>query len=208
VDYDARSQKGICDMSIVNLVSGGLDSTLIGVMLKEEGLQAFPLFVDYGQLCAQREWNACLAVHSNFLLPKPERIDLSGYGRLIVSGLTSSAKDVKADAFTPGRNLLFLLVGAAYAFQVGAKAVAIGLLSEQFSLFPDQRRTFIESAEKTIQSALSNEIRVTTPLFEFSKVDVLALATQRRITGTYSCHKGMDKPCGYCISCLELAGTN
>lgn len=195
-------------MSIVNLVSGGLDSTLIGVMLKEEGLQTYPLFVDYGQLCAQREWNACLAVHSKLELPKPECVDLSGYGKLILSGLTSDTKDVKADAFTPGRNLLFLLVGAAYAFQIGAKAVAIGLLSEQFSLFHDQRLTFIESAEKAIQNALSREIQVTTPLFEFNKVDVVALATQRGITGTYSCHKGTDKPCGYCISCLELVETN
>ena len=88
-------------MSIVNLVSGGLDSTLIGVMLKEEGLQTYPLFVDYGQLCAQREWNACLAVHSKLELPKPECVDLSGYGKLILSGLTSGTKDVKADAFTP-----------------------------------------------------------------------------------------------------------
>jgi 7-cyano-7-deazaguanine synthase len=177
-------------------------------MLKEEGLQTYPLFVDYGQLCAQREWNACLSVHSKFELQKPERIDLSGYGKLILSGLISGTKDIQADAFTPGRNLLFLVVGAAYAFQVGAKAVAIGLLSEQFSLFPDQRQAFIESAGKTIQSALSREIRVTTPLFEFSKVDVLALATQRGVTGTYSCHKGLDKPCGYCISCLELAEIN
>lgn len=195
-------------MSIVNLVSGGLDSTLIGVMLKEEGIQAYPLFVDYGQLCAEREWIACLAVHRRFELPNPKRIDLSGFGKLIISGLTSFTKDVKIDAFTPGRNLLFFVVGAAYAFQVGAKAVATGLLNEQFSLFPDQRRNFIELAEKTIQSALGREIRVITPLFEFSKADVLSLAAQRGIIGTYSCHKGKRKPCGRCISCLELAGIN
>lgn len=195
-------------MSIVNLVSGGVDSTLIGVMMKEERICSYPLFVDYGQLCAQREWAACLDVHSKFGLPKPQRLDISGFGELIISGLTSSAKDVKIDAFTPGRNLLFLLVGAAYAFQSGANAVAIGLLSEQFSLFPDQKRNFIESAAKAIQSALGKEIKVTTPLFEFSKADVIELASRRGITGTYSCHKGSAKPCGYCISCLEFAGTN
>jgi 7-cyano-7-deazaguanine synthase len=177
-------------------------------MMKEEGICSYPLFVDYGQLCAQREWAACLAVHTKFGLPKPERIDISGFGKLIISGLTSSTKDVNVDAFTPGRNLLFLLVGAAYAFQLGANAVAIGLLSEQFSLFPDQKRTFIESAAKAIQSAMGKEIKVTTPLFEFSKGDVLELALRRGITGTYSCHKGTDKPCGYCISCLESTGTN
>ena len=62
-------------------------------------------------------------------------MDVSDFGRVIYSGLTSSDKDIKAEAFTLGRNLLFLLMGGAYAFQVGAEAVAIGLLAERFSLF-------------------------------------------------------------------------
>ena len=43
-------------MSFVNLVSGGLDSTLVGVMAKEEGVEHFPLFIDYGQRAARKEW--------------------------------------------------------------------------------------------------------------------------------------------------------
>ncbi|HNZ32378.1 MAG TPA: 7-cyano-7-deazaguanine synthase [Smithellaceae bacterium] len=195
-------------MSIVNLVSGGLDSTLISVMLKEEGIQTYPLFVNYGQICAQREWNACLAVHQSLKLPPPKCIDISGYGKLIISGLTNKEKDVKSDAFTPGRNLLFLIVGAAYAFQIGANAVAIGLLSEQFSLFPDQKLTFIKAAENAVQVALNRTIRILTPLFEFNKIDVVELASKRGISGTYSCHKGTEIPCGYCVSCLELIGLN
>lgn len=191
-------------MGIVNLVSGGLDSTLVGVMLKEESIQAYPLFIDYGQRAAEREWTACLAVHNKFELPQPRRVDLSGYGKLIISGLTSESKDVKAEAFTPGRNFLFILVGAAYAYQAGANAVSIGLLSEQYSLFPDQRKNFVEAAEQTIRLALNKEINVATPLFEFSKADVVALAKQRGITDTYSCHEGKEKPCGHCISCLEV----
>jgi len=35
-------------VSLVNLVSGGLDSTLVGVMTREEGLGVHPLFIDYG----------------------------------------------------------------------------------------------------------------------------------------------------------------
>ena len=51
---------------------------------------------------------------------------------------------------------------------------------------------------------MNKEINVATPLFEFSKADVLALAKQRGITDTYSCHEGKEKPCGRCISCLEV----
>jgi 7-cyano-7-deazaguanine synthase len=191
-------------LSIVNLVSGGLDSTLIGVMSKEEGIHVHPLFIDYGQRAVGCEWAACIAVHEKFSLPKPVRVDLSGFGKLIVTGLTSDTKDVEKDAFTPGRNLLFILVGAAYAFQVNATSVSIGLLSEQYSLFPDQRRSFIEQVEKTVEYALGRKIRVLTPLFDFSKAEVLALAAKRGISGTYSCHLGAEVPCGHCVSCAEV----
>lgn len=191
-------------MSIVNLVSGGLDSTLVGVMSHEEGLAVYPLFIDYGQRARQKEWDTCQRVHAQFGLPAPIRMDLSGFGRVILSGLTSDDMDVKDDAFTPGRNLLFLLMGSAYAYQTGASAVSIGLLAERFSLFPDQRAEFIDQAERAIEIALGRRIRVVTPLAEFSKADVVKLAQEKGITGTYSCHAGSSQPCGQCISCLEF----
>ncbi len=132
---------------MVNLVSGGLDSTLVGVLAREKGLDAHPLFIDYGQRAAKMEWDTCQRVHAQLELPTPVRMELSGFGRVIHSGLTSDQMDVKEDAFTPGRNLLFLLAGSAYAYQVDASRVSIGLLDERFSLFPDQRSEFIEHAE-------------------------------------------------------------
>lgn len=51
-------------MSLVNLVSGGLDSTLIGVMAREEGVEVYPLFIDYGQRAARKEWDTCQRVHA------------------------------------------------------------------------------------------------------------------------------------------------
>lgn len=174
-------------------------------MAHEEGIQVHPLFIDYGQRAAQREWQTCKLVHEKLSLSQPTRMDLAGFGKVILSGLTSSEKDIKDDAFTPGRNLLFLLMGSSYAFQVGAQAVAIGLLSERFSLFPDQRSTFIEKAELAIEAALGRTMRMVTPLAEFSKADVINLAQEKGINGTYSCHAGIDPPCGKCISCLEFS---
>ncbi len=191
-------------MSFVNLVSGGLDSTLIGVMAKEDHIDHFPLFIDYGQRAAVKEWATCQAVHQQLGLPEPIRMDLSGFGQVIASGLTNADMDVKDNAFTPGRNLLFLLMGGAYAYQVGASSVAIGLLAEQFSLFPDQRQPFLLQAERAIVAAMGRPIKLLTPLIEFGKADVVRLATEKGVVGTYSCHIGDDQPCGHCIACLEF----
>ncbi|MGX5659012.1 7-cyano-7-deazaguanine synthase [Castellaniella ginsengisoli] len=191
-------------MSFVNLVSGGLDSTLVGVMAKESGVAHFPLFIDYGQRAAQREWLTCQAVHQSLRLPVPVRMDLSGFGQVIASGLTREELPVKEEAFTPGRNFLFLLMGSSYAYQVGASSVAIGLLAEQFSIFPDQRRGFLSQAESAISTAMGRDISILTPLMDFGKADVVQLAEAKGISGTYSCHTGNSEPCGRCIACLEF----
>jgi 7-cyano-7-deazaguanine synthase len=176
------------------------------MMIKEEGIELFPLFIDYGQKASKPEWHACQTVHKNLNLPTPVKVDISGFGSLILSGLTSAEKSVKEEAFTPGRNLLFILVGSAYAFQVGANAVSIGLLNEKYSLFPDQAMAFINSAEAAIKLALGKTIKIVVPLSEFSKADVISIAKTYGVTGTYSCHAGTEVFCGECISCLELQG--
>src|SRR5260370_32314534 len=115
-------------MSMVTLVSGGLDSTLVACLARDTGVVQHPLFVDYGQRACSRELAACKRSMARLGLPPPQVADLSGFGSLIRSGLTDPKLRVLEDAFTPGRNMLFLLTAAAYAYQVGGGAISIGLL--------------------------------------------------------------------------------
>jgi len=192
-------------MSIVTLVSGGLDSTLMSLLAQEEGVVLSPLFVDYGQLAAAREWTACTLLHKRHGLPTVTRMDVSGYGRAVPSGITDGTMRVNEDAFLPGRNLLFLLCGAAYAYRVRAEGVAIGLLNPENRLFPDQTDDFLRKAEDVIETAMGRRFRVLAPLIEFTKADVLALAAARGLHDTYSCHAGTSEPCGKCVACIEIA---
>ncbi|WP_028670693.1 7-cyano-7-deazaguanine synthase [Saccharospirillum impatiens] len=191
-------------MSIVTLVSGGLDSTLVARLAKEEGVHQFPLFIDYGQVCRDRELAACRQAMVSLELPDPKVADLSGYGLLIKSGLTDPTLHIVDDAFTPGRNMLFLLTASAYAFQVGADAVSIALLHEDTSIFPDQTSYFLREAERMIAVCMGRNIKVLAPLASYYKSDVVALAKDKGIENTYSCHKGGEQPCGECIACNEF----
>jgi 7-cyano-7-deazaguanine synthase len=191
-------------MSVVTLVSGGLDSTLLAQLAKEEGLRQHPLFIDYGQHARKRELAACRRSMARLCLPEPAVADLSGFGALIRSGLTAPELRVLEDAFTPGRNMLFLLTGAAYAYQQNADAVSIGLLHEDTSLFPDQTSAFLREAESMIARCMGRSICVLAPLSAFHKRDVVALAREKGIEDTYSCHMGGPTPCGACIACNEF----
>lgn len=191
-------------MSLVCLVSGGLDSTVMTVLAVRRRLDVHPVFVDYSQRAAAAEWKACTHLAKRFKLPLPQRIDLRDFGRAVPSGLTTRRLRVKEDAFLPGRNLLFLLVGASIASSINANGVAIGLLREKDSLFPDQTELFLDKAQDIISLAYGRALTIVAPLMTMSKADVIVIAAELGVDGTYSCHTGADVPCGECISCLEF----
>ena len=193
-------------MSIVTLVSGCLDSTVMALLAHDEHIEQHPLFIDYGQLGRDRELSACLGNFKRHHLPLPEVLDLSGYGALLSSGLTDNMKRTFEDAFLPCRNLMFLTVGAAYAYQCRASSVAIGLLNESVSLFQDQTRSFVDDATALLTKSLGRSIKIATPLTAFTKADILGMARELGVTQTYSCHAGTEIPCGTCVACREYIG--
>lgn len=193
-------------MKVVALVSGGLDSTLMTVLSIQQGLEVYPLFVDYGQLAKDKEFQAMQLAFSDLNLPTPKSVDISGFGKLLPCGLTSKDKDIFMDAFLPNRNLMFLLLGASYAYEVSANTVTMGLLHEDTTIFPDQTPSFVEDAERLVSQSLGRDMKFLLPLNHMVKADVVSMAKQHGISKTYSCHSGDDKPCGVCVACKEFEG--
>lgn len=188
-------------MKLVVLSSGGIDSSLMLFMFKKEGHEVLPLHINYGQLAESREWHACERMCNYFSLI-PKKMDISGFGKQISSGLTDSSLDIYKDAFLPTRNLTFVTMGAAYAYSKSCDAVAIGLLANP--IFPDQNKAFIHAAEESISTALGRPMRIIAPLIDLDKRDVLQLARKYKLPNfTYYCHAGTEQPCGKCISCKE-----
>ncbi|MCK5602273.1 7-cyano-7-deazaguanine synthase [Candidatus Pacearchaeota archaeon] len=192
-------------MKGISLVSGGLDSTLMVAFLKEEGFSQLPVFIDYGQLAADIEWKTCKSIFRKLNLPLPIKVNFHEFGGIVKSGITDSSKNMVKEAFLPGRNLLFIVIGGSIAVNRDYDFVSIGLLDETYSLFPDQKQQFIASVEKTLYESFDRKIRVLVPLIEFSKMDAIILAQDLgiNIDDTYYCHKGERMPCGECISCKE-----
>ena len=191
-------------MKVVTLLSGGLDSTLLTYLLNEEDVVQYPLFINYGQLNFEKELNSCKRNCSTIGVPAPQVVDVRGFGKTIESGLTNNQLDVNLDAFLPNRNAIFLLIASSYAYKKQCSHIAIGLLNEEKSIFPDQTRSFLDTMENTLSISLGRSISILSPLMSLTKGDVISLAKTKGVSGTYSCHAGGEEPCGKCISCLEF----
>jgi len=64
----------------------------------------------------------------------------------------------------------------------------------------------LQKTEVAITEMLGLQIAMSAPLMNLGKAAVLALAAEKGVTGTYSCHAGGARPCGRCISCRERSG--
>lgn len=189
-------------MKIVVSSSGGVDSSLVMLLLKADGHEVFPVHVNYGHLAEPREWEACQAICKRLGVSAPVRFSINGT-EAIPSGLVHPELDIEKQAFFPTRNLLFATLASAYAYSIGGRVVALGILANP--IFPDQSVSFFQLAEKCISASLGVELRILTPFITLDKREVLKLARARGLPFeiTYYCHSGKSSPCGICISCKE-----
>lgn len=188
------------------LASGGLDSTVCLKLMQDQGLRPLPLFINYNQLNYIREFASLQRNCERLGISAPLELDFSDLGRNLATGLTDSTKDVVQDAFTPCRNLMFIVAAAAVGCKLGINKIVMGLLSEKTAIFPDQSDEFIRDAEKAISSSLGINFTVILPLRDFIKSEVVELGRRLGVTDFYSCHAGTEIPCGKCIACSEYGG--
>lgn len=165
------------------LFSGGQDSTTCLYWAKQEFERVEAIGFHYGQRHAieleQAERIAAMAA-----VPW-EVVDLRGlFSNSALLGGGSTAGTHPSDpnlpaTFVPGRNLVFLSLAAAVAYNRGITDLVAGVCQTDFSGYPDCRRVFIESLETTLSLALApRDFRIHTPLMYLDKADTFQLAEE------------------------------
>jgi 7-cyano-7-deazaguanine synthase len=152
-------------------------------------------------------------------------VDLSGYGALAESALTSDRAielgvSGLPNTFVPGRNLVFLAVAAAHAWRRGMDVLVGGMCETDYSGYPDCRRGALDAMQQALSLGLDTPISIETPLMQLSKAETWALA--RSLGGealvaiivehTHTCYQG-DRAhrhawgygCGNCPACALRA---
>jgi 7-cyano-7-deazaguanine synthase len=221
--------------SALVLFSGGQDSAacLAWSLARYERVETVGF--DYGQRHAV-EMQARLNVREGMVRVLPQFagrlgpdhvVDLTGYGRIADSALTSE-RAIEMDArglpttFVPGRNLVFLACAAALADRRGLEVLVGGMCETDYSGYPDCRRDTIDAMAHALSLGLDKSVVIETPLMALTKADTWALADDLGgqalvdliVETSHTCYRGDREHrhawgygCGDCPACeLRAAG--
>lgn len=209
----ANIKKAVC------IMSGGMDSTLAAYMMKEEGFEIVGVHFNYDQRTQSKELECFEAICDRLQVKNKYVLDLDFFAKLGASALTDKNIDVPTAGieegvpvtYVPFRNGIFLSMAAAIAEKEGANVIAIGVVEEDSSGYPDCRENYIEAMQKAInlgtKDATNIEIRM--PLVHLKKSEIVEEAVKLDVALelTWSCYKNEDAACGVCDSCrLRLGG--
>ena len=210
----------------VLLLSGGLDSSTVLAIAKDQGYKVHALSFHYGQrhsveLDAVKKIVERNTVEEFKIIP----IDLRAFGG---SALTDDIAVPKQDHFkgvtegvpityVPARNTIFLSFALAYAETIGAFDIFIGANIIDYSNYPDCRPEYLESFEKMANLATKagmttgKSFKIHAPLLSMSKAEIIQTGMKLGVdySITLSCYDPSDKglACGRCDTChLRLKG--
>lgn len=204
----------------VVLLSGGLDSTTVVAIAREQGYDVYALSFDYGQNHkVELEAAAKMARAAGVVKHIVVSVDLRSFGG---SALTSHEPVPKnRDAvqmsegipitYVPARNTVFLSLALAWAETLAATDIFIGVNALDYSGYPDCRPEFIAAFEQMANLATKigtegNLIRIHTPLIAMTKREIvetgLALGVDYGMTVTCYDPDSAGQACGTCDACL------
>ena len=195
------------------LFSGGQDSTTLLFWAKKRFSEVQAITFDYQQR-NKIEVDYAKKIASQLKI-KQVIFPVNTFAALGGSSLTSDnisvevqlSKNKIPNTFVPGRNLVFLVYSAAYAYQKNIQHMITGVNEMDYSGYPDCRDNSIRAIELAIQFGMHRDIQIHTPLMFLSKKQIWKLAYDLSCfdfikNQTLSCYNGIVKGCNACNACI------
>ena len=197
-------------MKVLEIYSGGLDSTILYHHLIAEGHTVRCLNFSYGSKHNERERAAARS-----LVPDLVEVDLD-LSFLKSSLLKASEEAVPEGHYTdetmkstvvPFRNGIMLSYAVGVAENENLDAVAFANHAGDHAIYPDCRREFVEAFGSAAETGTYNHVKLLSPFVAMSKIEIVklgkSLGLEEVMFQTWSCYKGGAVHCGKCGTCVE-----
>ncbi|MGV9251390.1 7-cyano-7-deazaguanine synthase QueC [Streptomyces sp. NPDC003697] len=210
------------DRPAIVLLSGGLDSTTVLAIAKDQGFTPYALSFRYGQRHSiELEAAHRVAQAQGVARHVIADIDLRVFGG---SALTADIEVPKHESlqdtpqsgvpitYVPARNTIFLSFALAFAETVGASDIFTGVTAVDYSGYPDCRPEYMEAfatmANLATRAGVEGTSKITlhSPLIALSKADIvregLRLGVDYSLTSSCYDPDEQGRACGKCETCL------
>lgn len=192
------------------LYSGGLDSSILVSRLVASGLSVSPIYFDSSYFWQKAEMSQADKALRAFDHPSVDplvRLELPladvfpNHWSVNGDGVPSATSDDRA-VDLPGRNTLAIVKAALWCQAEEIQEIALATLGS--SPFADATPNYMTLLGTTLQLGLGREIKVTTPLFDMRKADLMRAEYDFPLGETFSCLAPVDTlHCGRCNKCEE-----
>ena len=205
----------------VVLFSGGIDSTTVMAIAKNERFEIYALSFDYGQRHSVEVEKAKkiapdFGVKEHLILSLA--LDKIGGSALVCREIPvpkrkqiGKAGERIPPTYVPARNTIFLSYALAWSEVLGAEDIFIGVNAIDYSGYPDCRMEYINAFEKMAGLATKAGVeggmhfRIHTPLISLSKAEIIKKGIDLGVDYalSHSCYDPLPdgRACGECESC-------
>jgi len=203
------------------LSSGGLDSTTVMAMARDDGYDLYALSFNYGQrhlfeLEAAKKIAEVFNVKEHLVV----KTDLTRMGGSALTAAIDVPKDRNVQTrtdeipvtYVPARNTIFLSYALAWSEVLKTPHIFMGVNAIDYSGYPDCRPEYVHAFERMANLATragvegTFKIHIHTPLIHMTKADIIRKGTTLGVdySLTHSCYdpNAQGLACGRCDSCL------
>ena len=206
------------------VLSGGQDSTITALFARKECHQLHAITFDYGQKHKIETYSAIkvgklLKFKSHEIIKIPNILKSTSPLVNPKTKLEKYAPSEKLPAgieptFVPARNILFLTIAGNRAVLLGCNLIYTGVCEEDYGGYPDCRKVFIDSMQKSLGLGISGSkkyIKIKTPLMKLTKKESVKIAIKncknmkefnKIFKETHTCYDGVKGGCGKCHACV------
>jgi 7-cyano-7-deazaguanine synthase len=188
----------------VLLFSGGIDSTLAGMVLASEGADLVALSINYpgrpvGEITAARD------ISKSLPLLKTIEVSIDGGGSFTKPEYATT----NLEGWIPYRNLLFWSIAAHRAIMEHVDFVAAGHHKDDADVFSDAGKEFFDHLKKILMYSgnfgSGLRIRMELPILSITNKRLCSLARMNKdlLRRTWSCWRNERTQCTECLSCTD-----